>query len=100
MTWDPTQTVIARRNRAVKVEAITAFAWQRGLSRSDVIAMTPRALGRLARAAGVRAPNSGSMTWPMVADRLGEYAAAAQADPWHPLAWQMLTGERDDWLHP
>lgn len=100
MTWDPTQTDQARSNRARKVEVIVLHGWQRGLSGDDVAAMTSRQRSRLARAAGVRVPNRGSVTWPLVVDRLRAFEVAAQTDPWHPLAWQRLTGERDQWLRP
>ncbi|TCN50184.1 hypothetical protein EV641_113165 [Rhodococcus sp. SMB37] len=89
----------AEKNRRDKALGLARFAWHRGITGAELLAMTDDNRRRLARAADAHPPRS-METWTLVASLLCEKSAWAQTHPDHPSAARDHLDERIMWVKP
>lgn len=86
----------ARRRREKAVE-LARFAWDRGISGAELLALPDAQLRKLARAAGTHPPSS-METWKVAVDLLGQKEEWAQRNPGHPATARAHEDEKIMWV--
>ncbi|MFD6672798.1 hypothetical protein ACWDTG_22210 [Rhodococcus zopfii] len=98
-TPDFAHTDQAAKNRREKTLALARFAWDRGITGAELLAMTDDYRRRLAREAGAHPPRT-METWNGVAALLDEKTAWALGHPDHPAAERAHPDEKIMWVKP
>lgn len=96
-TPDFAHTDEAARNRRAKAIVLAGFAWNRGITGAELLALPDDARRKLARATGVHPPRS-METWQAVAALLAEKSAWAAEHPDHPSATPTAADEKIMWI--
>ncbi|MEE2032752.1 hypothetical protein [Rhodococcus chondri] len=89
----------AEKNRREKAVALARYAWNRGITGAELLAMTDNYRRRLARAADAHPPRTDE-TWQLVAALLDEKTEWASRHPDHPAAIRTDTDEKIMWVKP
>ncbi|MFF0493974.1 hypothetical protein ACWDSJ_26525 [Nocardia sp. NPDC003482] len=89
----------ASKGRAEKARRLAAYAWQRGISGGELLALAPATLRKLARAADTNPPGS-EETRQLIARLLDEKDAWAARHPNHPAAQRDHLDEKILWVKP
>ncbi|ATQ29401.1 hypothetical protein D092_12525 [Rhodococcus ruber Chol-4] len=87
----------AARNRREKAIVLARFAWDRGITAEELLALSEDVRRKLARAAGAHPPRT-METWTLVARLLDEKSAWAAQHPDHPAASPTATDEKIMWV--
>lgn len=96
-TPDFAHTEEAARNRREKAIVLAGFAWNRGITGEELLALPDDVRRKLARAAGAHPPRS-METWQVVAALLVEKSAWAAQHPDHPAAAPTAADEKIMWI--
>lgn len=89
----------AEKNRRDKAIALARYAWNRGVTGTELLAMSDDIRRRLARAADAHPPRS-METWYLVAQLLDEKTAWAEQHPDHPASVRTDADEKIMWVKP
>ncbi len=89
----------AEKNRRDKAVALARYAWNRGISGAELLAMTDETRRKLARAADAHPPRT-METWELAARLMDEKTAWAQKHPDHPAAVRTDEDEKIMWVKP
>lgn len=98
-TPDFAHTDQAAKNRREKAVVLARFAWDRGITGAELLAMTDDYRRRLAREAGAHPPRT-METWNSVAELLDEKTRWARAHPDHAAAGRARLDEKIMWVKP
>jgi hypothetical protein len=89
----------AEARRADKTVRLARFAWDRGISGTELLGLDSAARRRLARTAEANPPSTDE-TWAAVARLLDDKDAWATRNPDHPAAARMHPDEKLMWVKP
>jgi len=89
----------AAAGRAAKARQLATYLWDRDISGTELLGLTPAVRRKLARTAGTNPPSTDE-TWLAVARLLDDKAAWAERQPWHPAAQRKHTDEKLLWVKP
>lgn len=89
----------ATTGRAAKARQLATYLWDRDISGTELLGLTPTVRRKLARTAGTNPPSTDE-TWLAVARLLEEKAAWAARQPQHPAAQRKHTDEKLLWVKP
>lgn len=89
----------AEKNRRDKAVVLARYAWNRGISGAELLALTDEVRRRLARAAGAHPPST-METWQLAATLMDEKTAWADRHPTHPAAVRTDVDEKIMWVKP
>jgi hypothetical protein len=96
---DYAHTDHAEKGRADKARRLASYAWERGITGTEVLALPAAVRRKLARAAGTNPPST-EETWALVAGLLEEKDAWAARHPDHPAAQRGYPAEKILWVKP
>ncbi|MEV0945073.1 hypothetical protein [Rhodococcus sp. NPDC049939] len=89
----------AARKRREKAVGLAKYAWDRGISGKELLALEDGTLRKLARAAGSNPPST-METWLVVVELLDQKSAWAERHSDHPAAARDHLDEKIMWVKP
>lgn len=89
----------AAKSRQDKATVLARYIWERGISGSELLALTDASRRKLARAADSTPPST-METWNITAQLLDRKSEWAAANPDHPSARPVHADEKIMWVKP
>ncbi|MFI5778906.1 hypothetical protein [Nocardia sp. NPDC051570] len=96
---DYAHTDHASKGRAEKARRLAAYAWQRGITGAELLALPAATRRKLARAADTNPPGT-EETWSLVAQLLDDKDIWAARNPNHAAAQREYSEEKILWVKP